>query len=119
MEDGRQKTYTVMVPKGFKRTESTTDSLGNEQHLYYYSGGTRLYFVRVKDSAAQYQPINYAVNLPKNIYNTTYYKGIDSSYRYWRESRFGNYRLGYYAAEAGEDWKFDSALNYFSLRSVH
>ena len=117
-EDGVQKNYTIIVPKRFNKTENRVDSSGNEEHYYSYPDGTLLYFVRAADTSVPYQPINYGVNLPKQLYGTLFFKGLDSTDHYWRETRFGPYKLGYYAAKPGEDWKFDSALNYFTLRSV-
>jgi hypothetical protein len=114
-EKGQQKNFTVVIPKGFSKSEKRMDSSGNEEQFYYYPGGTSLYFVRVVDTAVQYQPINYELNIPKEIYSTVFFKRIDSANRLWRETRFSNYKLGYRSAEKGEDWKFDSAINYFSI----
>ena len=110
--------YQVLLPKGFTSAHKRIDTTGNEEVYYHYADGSQLYFVRVKDSSVAYQPINYALNLPRSLYHSIYFKGIDSLGRYWRETRFLNYKLGYRSVEPGEDWKFDSALNYFSLRAV-
>ena len=114
-ENGVQKNYTTVVPKGFSKAEKKFDSSGNEAQFYYYPDGTSLYFVKLVDTSVQYQPINYLENQPKEIYNTIFYKRFDSVERYWRETRFDNYKLGYRSAKKGEDWKFDSAINYFSI----
>jgi hypothetical protein len=117
--DGIEKSYTVVVPKGVKRKEKKTDSLGNVAQFYYYADGAVLYFADMKDTTASYQAINYEDNVPKEMYNSLFFKGIDGSYdHFWRETRFGNYRVGYYKVDTDEDWKFDSAVNYFTLRSV-
>jgi hypothetical protein len=115
-ENGVSKNYTVVVPKGAKKTQRRVDSSGNEEMYYHYSNGTTLYFVKVVDTNLHYLPIDYETNLPKSIYNTLFFKGVDSSNTYyWRETRFDHYKLGYLDAERGEEWKFDSAINYFSL----
>ena len=117
-EQGAAVSRTIIVPKKFSRSESSTDSSGNQVRLYHYADGTKLYFVKAEDTAVQYQPINYAVNIPKALYNTIFFKGVDSVGGYWRETRYGNYKIGYYSASRGEDWKFDSSLNYFTLRTL-
>jgi hypothetical protein len=118
-ENGVRTSYNVVIPKGFKRKETKADATGNIAQFYYYADGAVLYFAKVKDTTMQYQPINYEENIPKELYNTIYFKGIDPDYdHYWRETRFGNYKAGYLRVEGDEDWKFDSSINYFSLRSV-
>ena len=62
--------YTVVIPKGVKRKEIRTDSAGNEAQFYYYADGAVLYFVKLKDTNVQYQPINYDENAPKELYHT-------------------------------------------------
>jgi hypothetical protein len=117
-ENGKPVAYTVVIPKKFASHKSSTDSSGNQMVFYHYPDGTTLYFVRAADTSIQYQPINYALNIPKALYNTIFFKGIDSNGAYWRETRYGIYKIGYYGASPGEDWKFDSALNYFTLRAL-
>jgi len=113
-ENGRSLPVEVVVPKGYSRTESQIDSAGNQIQYYYYSGGTVLYFALMKDTATELQPINYNLNIPRQLYHTIYFKGLDSADHYWRETRFNNYRAGYKNVEEGEDGNFDSSLNYFS-----
>ncbi len=116
-ENGLQKNYRVVVPKGYNQKEKITGATGNQEIYYHYPGGAVLYFAHVTDTAYQYQPINYQVNMPKELYHALFYKGIDSTYSYyWRENRVGDYKIGYIKAAAGDEWRFDSALNYFSLR---
>lgn len=116
-EDGVQKNYAVIVPKGYHKKEKLSGATGNEEFFYHYPGGSVLYFARVKDTGFQYQPINYEVNQPVTMFNSVFFKGIDSSHKhYWRESRASQYKAGYRKAETGEEWRFDSALNYFTLR---
>src|SRR5688572_27330784 len=78
-EEGVQKNYTAVVPKGYKRVEKRIDSSGNQELFYHYSGGTTLYFVRVMDTNVRYLPIDYENSLPKSIYNTIFFKGVDST----------------------------------------
>lgn len=113
-DNGQSRPVEVVVPKGYSRTESKTDSAGNQVQFYYYSGGAVLYFALMKDTAAELQPINYDLNIPRQLYQTLYFKGLDSADRYWRETRFNHYRAGYKNVEEGEDGNFDSSLNYFS-----
>ena len=114
-ENGSEKKYTLVVPKGFRDSEKRVDTSGNQEWYFHYGDGTTLYFVKAADTSISYQPIRYEFNIPKPLNHTMFFKGIDSAGRYWRESRFGNYKSGYWSAESGEDWKYDSAVNYFSL----
>jgi hypothetical protein len=107
------------VPKKFSKSELKTDSSGNQVQYYFYSDGPVLYFAFLKDTSTQLQPINYDLNVPREVYQTIYFKGLDSSYRYWRETRFGNYKAGYKNVIEGDDGKFDSSINYFSLKMNH
>jgi len=114
-ENGLQKNYRVVVPKGYNKKEKLTGPTGNEEMYYHYPGGALLYFARVTDTAIQYQPLNYELNMPKELYHALFYKGIDSTNQYyWRENRINHYKIGYTRAAAGDDWRFDSSLNYFS-----
>jgi hypothetical protein len=116
-ENNQARSVKLVVPKGFRRTETKTDSSGNEEKYFYYPGGAFLYFVRDRDTAKIYQPINYGENISKNVQDAVFFKGIDSVSRYWRESRIPGFRSGYRYAENGTDWLFDSSLNYFSLQA--
>ena len=86
---------------------------------FLYPGGTELYFAFLKDTTRELQAINYDDNIPKELYQTIFYKGIDSTNHYWRETRFGNYKAGYKNVDEGEDGVFDSSINYFSLHLKH
>ncbi|HEU4469772.1 MAG TPA: hypothetical protein VFR58_01695 [Flavisolibacter sp.] len=112
------ESYSLVVPRGYNSVETAIDSSGNELQVYSYPGGATLYFIRARDTAAAYQPINYGENISRKLYHTIFYKGIDSSGRYWRETRFGGFKAGYRTVAWGRDWKFDSAINYFSLLMV-
>lgn len=113
--NGVHHSLDLVVPKGFIKTKKQTDSTGNQIQYYYYPGSTVLYFALLKDTSTQLQPINYNLNIPKELYNTVFFKGIDSSEQYWRETRFDHYKAGYKNVEEGEDGVFDSSINYFSL----
>jgi hypothetical protein len=114
-ENGKEIPFEVVVPKKYNKTESQTDSVGNQVQYYYYSDGTALYFALMKDTSAELQSINYDLNVPKPLYHTVYFKGLDSTNHYWRETRFDKYRAGYKLVDEGEDGNFDSSINYFSL----
>ena len=110
--------FDVIIPKKAEKSELITDSSGNEVKMFYYDNGTVLYFAKMKDTSVAYQDINYDMNIPGTLYNSVYYKGVDSNGRYWRETRFGNYKAGYYLVHEERDGVFDSSLNYFRLRSI-
>src|SRR5215210_3347279 len=114
-ENGVQKTTSLMVPKKYNRVERTKDSAGNEQQTYHYPGGAFLYFARTKDSLKELQPIDPDDNIPRILYGSEFFKGIDSNNLYWRENRKYPFRSGYRFVHFGNDWRFDSSLNYFTL----
>jgi hypothetical protein len=115
-ENGVRHSVKAVVPKRYSKTETRIDSAGNQLHYFLYSGGAELYFALLKDTTTELQTINYAENIPKTLYQTIFYKGVDSTNRYWRETRFNNYKAGYRNVEEGDDGTFDSAINYFSLQ---
>jgi len=115
--NGTSQTVPLVVPKGYNKIDRHTDTAtGNEEVYYRYPGKAVLYFVVAKDTTKEYQQINYAFNIPQPIYSGRFYKGIDSSDLYWRETRVGFYRAGYYNIGRGNDGAFDSAVNYFMTR---
>ena len=114
-ENGANRSVNTVVPKKYSKTETRVDSIGNQVHYFFYPGGAELYFAFLKDTTTELQTINYEENIPKDLYQTIFYKGIDSTSHYWRETRFGNYKAGYKNADEGEDGVFDSSINYFSL----
>ncbi|HWI90900.1 MAG TPA: hypothetical protein VNT20_06460 [Flavisolibacter sp.] len=118
-ENGYAQSVLAVIPKKFERAEMEIDSVGNQVHYYFYRGGEVLYFALLKDTSTQLQPINYELNIPKQVYKAVYFKGIDSSNRYWRETRFQNYRAGYKNVKEDNEGAFDSSLNYFSLHMPH
>ncbi len=107
----------LLVPKKYSDSKKEVDSAGNETIFYTYRNGAVLYFSRMKDTSAMLQYINYEMNLPKDLYGTKFYKGLRDGY-YWRESRFENFKAGYYGVDPDDDGTFDSVLNYFRLRSL-
>lgn len=113
--NGISHSVNVVVPKRYLKTETRIDSAGNQVHSFLYPGGAELYFALLSDTTTQLQTINYDENIPKELYHTIYFKGVDSSNLYWRETRFDDYRAGYKNVEEGYDGTFDSAINYFSL----
>jgi len=114
-EDGTKHSVNTVVPKKYSKTQTSIDSSGNQVQYFFYPGGAQLYFALLKDTTTQLQTILYNDNLPKALYHTIYYKGLDSSDHYWRETRFGSYRAGYRKVNKEDEGKFDSSINYFSL----
>jgi len=115
LENGTKHSINVVVPKKYSKTETRVDSAGGQVYYFLYPGGAELYFAFLKDTTTELQAINYAENIPKQLYQTVFYKGVDSTNRYWRETRFDNYKAGYRNVNEGDDGTFDSAVNYFSL----
>jgi hypothetical protein len=115
-ENGGEQRIPLVVPKRYGRSESVTDSSGNQVLVFHY-GSSKLYFARMIDTSRPVQAIYYPDNLPKQYLDVLFYKGIDSSGQYWRESRIPGFRSGYYRVEEGRDGLFDSSLNHFSLRA--
>ena len=115
LQDGVRHSIDATVPKKYSKTETRTDSAGNQVHSFLYPGGTELYFAFLKDTTTELQAINNDNNIPKELYRTIFYKGIDSTNHYWRETRFNNYKAGYRNVEEEDNGTFDSAINYFSL----
>jgi hypothetical protein len=118
-ENGQDQVVNAVVPKKFNKAETEIDSLGNQVRYFFYPDGAVLYFASLKDTSTQIQAIDYDWNIPKELYHTVYVKGIDSTNRYWRETKFGNYKAGYKNVEGGDDGNFDSSINYFTLRPPH
>ena len=117
-ENGTKHSVNVVVPKKYSKTETRIDSAGNQVHYFLYPDGAELYFAFLRDTATELQTINYTENIPKQLYQTVFYKGVDSTNRYWRETRFDNYKAGYRNVNEDDDGTFDSAVNYFSLHLI-
>ncbi len=114
---GEPRSLQLLVPKRYSDFKREMDSTGNETLYYKYRNGAVLYFSRMKDTSTLLQYIDYQMNLPRDLYGTKFYKGVRDGY-YWRESRFDNYKAGYYGVDPEDDGTFDSAVNYFRLRSL-
>jgi hypothetical protein len=114
-ENGTKHSINAVVPKKYSKTETRVDSSGNQVHYFIYPGGAELYFAFLKDTTTELQTINYDENIPRQLYQTIFYKGVDSTNHYWRETRFNNYKAGYRNVEEEDNGTFDSAINYFSL----
>jgi hypothetical protein len=114
-ENGTKHSINAVVPKKYSKTETRVDSSGNQVHYFIYPGGAELYFAFLKDTTTELQTINYDENIPRQLYQTIFYKGVDSTNHYWRETRFNNYKAGYRKVEEEDNGTFDSAINYFSL----
>lgn len=114
-ENGTTHSIKAVVPKKYSKKETRIDSVGNQVQYFLYPNGSELYFAFLKDTTKQLQTINYEENIPKELYNTIYVKGMDSSNLYWRETKFANYKAGYKNVEGDDEGNFDSAINYFTL----
>jgi hypothetical protein len=114
-ENGTKHSINAVVPKKYSKTETRVDSSGNQVHYFIYPRGAELYFAFLKDTTTELQTINYDENIPRQLYQTIFYKGVDSTNHYWRETRFNNYKAGYRNVEEEDNGTFDSAINYFSL----
>jgi hypothetical protein len=108
----------LIVPRHYLKSEKILDSSGNEILYFYYPGDAVLYFAKMKDTSIALQYINYDMNQPRKLYHSIYFKGITEAGEYWRESRFANYKAGYYFVDDDRTGVFDSSINFFRLRSV-
>ncbi len=115
-ENGMDRSLPLVIPKRYGRSETVTDSSGNQVLLFHY-GSSRLYFARMADTSRPIQSIYYGNNLAQQYLDVLFYKGIDSTWHYWRESRVPGFRAGYFNVDKGRDGLFDSSVNYFSLRA--
>jgi hypothetical protein len=107
--------FHLVVPRRYVRTELKTDSAGNQVKYYYYGDGSILYFAELKDTSTEFQAIDYSMNLPKELYGSMYFKGVNEKGNYWRESRIGNFKAGYYEVDSDRDGSFDSSVNNFTI----
>ena len=110
--EGQSTDVAIIVPKGFKRTETIKDSLGHEGVLYHYSDDARFYVVHFPDTG-NYVAIDTFVHIAKpHLQGGIFYKGIDSTKRWWREAQPPSFRIGYYNIKSENEVLFDSAVNY-------
>lgn len=115
----QSKVIPVIVPKGFSRSNITIDSLGNTQKFFQYGGNAFLYIAFLKDTSIALQPIKMNEHIPKAaLSGGIFYKGIDSTYKYWREIRQKNFRVGYKNVKGADEGVFDSAINFIHLQHL-
>jgi len=112
------KTLALLIPSGYSKEETRTDSLGNKERVYHYRNGASLYFARtmvVKDM----QPIDKQNNIPlAHPYGGLMYKGLDERGLYWREMQRNGFRFGYKNVPSNWEIKFDSSVNYAGYQRV-
>lgn len=110
---GETAKVNIIIPKGFKREEPITDSLGRQGILYHYSGNALFYVLHFPEGG-NYQPIDTAVHIPKHhLQGGIFYKGVDSTSKlWWREAQPGLLRIGYLHVGNEEEVRFDSAVNF-------
>ena len=124
MRDHKKRTFTytaatgqsnkvdIIIPKGFKKEERVKDSVGNEGVFYHFSDDARFYIMHFVDTGS-YVAIDTGVHIPKpHIQGGIFYKGIDSTKRWWREAQPPSFRIGYYNVNNENEALFDSAVNY-------
>jgi hypothetical protein len=109
----RQRTISLLLPKGFKKETAMVDTSGNRMQTYQYSDGTVFYIAQLRDSLS-FQTINEEYHIPKMYPDSVlFYKAADSaSGLFWRESKWRNYKVGYKNVSADKEPKFDSAVNH-------
>jgi hypothetical protein len=112
--EGQSADVPIIVPKGFKREERVKDSLGHEGVLYHYSNDARFYIVHYPDSGS-YVAIDTSMHIPQlHKQGGIFYKGIDSTKRWWREAQPPSFRIGYLNINRAHEVLFDSAVNYLN-----
>lgn len=100
----------LQVPKGYKKSEWTTDSAGFKTLTFFYSGGQELYFSTNKALSPW---IDTAGHMPKpHLNGGIFYKGILPPLKLWREVYSQQLRFGYRNVPLHAVPDFDSALNY-------
>lgn len=110
--DSSSSTVAIIVPKGFKRTEKIMDSLGHQGVAYHYKDGAEFYII-YDPLGDSYQVIDTLQHIPKPyLQGGVYYKGIDSTKRWWREAQPPFFRIGYMNVNDDKEVNFDSAVNY-------
>jgi hypothetical protein len=109
----------LLVPKGFNGEKKILDSAGNQQQIFSYEDGALLYFAFNADTTKEYRPILEERHIAKmHPAGGFFFKGIDSTGRYWRELRQDNFRAGYKNVSSEVEEKFDSAVNYSGYRRL-
>lgn len=102
----------IIVPKGFKREEKVVDSLGHQGVVYHYLGGATFY-VQYAPLEEHYPTFDTSMHIPEpHLQGGIFYKGIDSTKRWWREAQPPSFRIGYRNVSTEDEVRFDSAVNY-------
>ncbi|ANE50966.1 hypothetical protein [Flavisolibacter tropicus] len=110
--DSTSTTVATIVPKGYKRVKEIADSSGHQGLAYYYKDGAELYILYTP-LVDNYQPIDTLRHIPKpQLQGGVFYKGIDSTRRWWREAQPPSFRFGYRNVSSEKEVFFDSAVNY-------
>lgn len=110
--DSTSSSVAIIVPKGFKSIEKIADTLGDQGVTYHYKDGAEFY-VLYAPLGNSYQAFNKAEHIPQqHIQGGLFYKGIDSTKRWWREAQPPFFRIGYRNVNNENEVLFDSAVNY-------
>ena len=108
---GNETTVAAIVPKGFKRQEVIKDSLA-QGVVYHYLGGAQFYILYTTQDG-NYLIFDTAFHIPQpHLQGGIFYKGIDSTRRWWREAQPPSFRIGYRNVKSDKEVLFDSAVNY-------
>ncbi len=115
---GNNGSLPILMPNGYIKESTETDSLGNKVSFFKYVNGATFYIARLTDSGT-IQPIKREENIPKMYPPGVWlYKGVDSSGLFWRESQLHNFRFGYRNVPAVWEVRFDSAVNYATFQKL-
>ncbi len=107
---GTNRPVTLQVPKGYKKSEWSTDSAGYKTLTFFYGSGQELYF----STNALLSPwIDTAGHMPRpHLQGGIFYKGVLPPLKLWREVYSQQLRFGYRNVPLHAVPDFDSALNY-------
>lgn len=117
VENGKTITQRVIVPRGYRKTNTFTDSSGNILQAYDYRNRAFYYIAYVRDTNTFAQPIRLWENMPRQYINSGawMYKGMDASHLFWKEVHRDNLRAGYLYVEPRREYPFDSASTYLAV----
>ena len=109
--DSTSSTVAIIVPKGFKRQEAINDSI-SQGVIYHYLDGAEFYILYTPLDSI-YQTFDTSLHIPQpHLQGGIFYKGIDSTKRWWREAQPPSFRIGYRNVSSENEVLFDSAVNY-------
>ena len=113
-DKGVSHSYSLVVPRGYKKKFTSVDEAGNNIITYSYKNGAIFYLAHMADTSVDMQPMNEQDNVARQSLHTDalVYKGMDELHLYWREVRQKNFRAGYRFVHGDEEERFDSATNY-------